>query len=86
MERAPESEDARAAPIVPEDRENAEDVFRPKFGPEITKSISPGKRLCNAILEHEAGVASNKIHSPISPSFKLRGDGEISPCPSASLG
>lgn len=41
-------------------------------------------RLLPRLLKHTELTASSKIHSPISPSFKLRGDGDVSPCPSRS--
>ena len=99
MERTPESDADRAAPIVPDDKENAaggwsislctrfhnekgdpyktysahnlarkseqskEEVGEGAWStlgctPDAltTRSISPGKRLCRAMLEHEAGV------------------------------
>jgi len=56
MLRIMESEDDIAAPIVPEDKTKAEEVFRPRFGPDITRSISPGYRLCIPMLAQVAGV------------------------------
>lgn len=63
---------ASAAPIVPEDKANAVEEFRPsahqcdwiddsRFGPEMTISISPGYRLCRAMLLHVAGVCHQLI-------------------------
>lgn len=42
MLRTMARDDDIAAPIVPEDNTNAEDVLRPRLGPEMTRSISPG--------------------------------------------
>jgi hypothetical protein len=42
IDRVKVSEEDMAAPIVPEDNTNAEDVFRPRLGPDMTKSMEPG--------------------------------------------
>lgn len=86
MARVRESAPHMAPPIVPEESEKAADVFLPKFGPEITRSISPGYRLCKDILVHDAGVPSRRIHSSV-PLVLSLGTGDVSPCkPSGSLG
>ena len=39
MLRTMARDDDIAAPIVPDDKTNAEDVLRPRLGPEMTRSI-----------------------------------------------
>lgn len=86
MLRVWEREEDKAAPSVPEDNEKAAEVFLPRLGPDTTRSISPGYKLCSAILAHDAGVPSMRIHSPISPSLRGLEESEVSPDPSGSLG
>lgn len=68
-----------AAPTVPDDTQNAEPVFRPRLGPEMTRSMrsSSPKSVCAAkipIFVHVDGVCkptirtpSTSSHSPTSP-------------------
>jgi len=41
IERIFDNDEDRAAPIVPDDNAKAADVFRPRLGPDITRSIWP---------------------------------------------
>lgn len=64
----PQSAPLSTAPTVPDDMQNAEPVFRPRFGPEMTRSTrsSSPRSVCAAkipIFVHVDGVCKLSTHT-----------------------